>query len=365
MFRSNRARMVFLVSVGTIAGFAISVPADDGPVIPPPPAAQEPATTKNTTTPKPADKNVPQTSKTGPNSSSQPIAPGTVIAPLKSDSQNIPPAPPSGPSGLEGLRQFMAPDGSFVLPGGVGRIQPGDDTIGIQINTPEGPFQINVPRRHRGAQGVDEPNGPQGIRSGRASRELAITSRIFRARNYPAALRRVNRYLERDPGDQDLLQMRSLTNFALGDYAAAYGDALTALDGEVWDWATLRSLYRSADEYTVHYRALEDYVSANPNRAQAAFLFAYHNLMLGNNDAARREFGHVAAIDPANETARRLSSGARPPRSGHPTPATSLGGSKTPAVNGQPLPPPQGAAGGGPGVDLGQPGQLAPDNKQK
>ena len=126
--------------------------------------------------------------------------------------------------------------------------------------------------------------------------------------------------------------MRSLTNFALADYAAAYRDALAALaDGDVWDWTTVRSLYRSAGEYTAQYRALEDYVSANPNAARTAFLFAYHNLMLGNNEAARREFGHVAAIDPANEAARRLSTGERPPQPGHADSGNSAGSrSKTP-----------------------------------
>jgi hypothetical protein len=365
MFRSNIARLVFLLSVGTIASFAVSVPAEDGPALTPPPAAQEPALGPAAPL-KPAKKTSPKTLQAAPNSPTptQPIAPGTVIAPSKSDSQNIPPAPPASSSRLEGLRQFMAPDGSFVLPGGVGAIKPGDDSIGIQINTPDGPLQFAVPRRQRAAQGADD-QGPAGesrpgAGSGRASREFAIASRIFRTRNYPAALRRVNRYLERDPGDPDLLQMRAMTNFALSDYAAAYRDAVTAVaDGDVWDWSTVRSLYRSADEYTAQYRALEDYVSANPNAARAAFLFAYHNLMLGNNAAARREFGHVAVIDPANEAARRMSTGERPPQPGHPTPATPPAASKTP------LPVPQGTNGGGPGVDLGEPSSLAPANKPK
>jgi hypothetical protein len=166
--------------------------------------------------------------------------------------------------------------------------------------------------------------------------------------------------LERDPGDADLLQMRAMTNFALGDYAAAYRDAMTAVaDGDVWDWSTVRSLYRSADEYTSQYRALEDFASANPNAARPAFLFAYHNLMLGNNDAARREFGHVAAIDPANDTARRFLSGERSPQPGRPTPGSPPTASKTP------LPVPQGTTGGGPGVDLGEPSTPAPANKPK
>ena len=138
----------------------------------------------------------------------------------------------------------------------------------------------------------------------RASREFTITSRIFRTRNYPAALRRVTRYLERDPGDADLLQMRAMTNLRWATtrrpIATQWPHSLTEMSG------TGRPSDRCIDRPTKTWPIphLEDYVSANPNAARPAFLFAYHNLMLGNNEAARREFGHVAAIDPANEAAR-------------------------------------------------------------
>ena len=70
MFRSNIARLVFLLSVGTIASFAISVPAEDGPALTPPsapPAAQEPDLGPAAPL-KPAQKTSPKTSQTAPNS---------------------------------------------------------------------------------------------------------------------------------------------------------------------------------------------------------------------------------------------------------------------------------------------------------
>jgi hypothetical protein len=372
MFRSNIVRTVFLVGIGMIAGLPLSAPAaDGGPAIPAPsdqPAASQPAPSKQ----KPGVKSAAKSSKAVPSAPAQSIPPGTVIAPVDSEPEPASPPPGNSPA-IPGLNQFLRPDGGFDLPGGVGIIRPEPDHIGIQINTPDGPFEFNVPRRRRAAQGADEAPGPDGeaplpggragVNSGRAGREFTIASRLFRARNYAATLRRVSRYLQRDPGDRDLLQLRSLTNFSLADYPAAYRDALAALaDGDFWDWTTLRSLYRSSGEYTAQYRALEDYVTSNPKAAEPAFLFAYHNLMLGNQEAARREFGHVAAIDPANEAARRLATGERPPQPRSQTSRAPGAGMKTAPVPNGPQAPPQGAPSGGPSVDLGQPAPLGPQD---
>jgi hypothetical protein len=366
MFRWTTLGTVLLVSLAAIASLPLSAPAADGSPASPPspaqPAASHPAPGKAATskaaTSKPAAK---------PGAATSSKSSGTVIAPLDSNPEPASPTSPA-PTTIPGLGDFLRPEG-FVLPGGVGSIQRAPDHIGIQINTPDGLLEINIPRRQRTAEGVDEPPAPgsegeaplpggrTGINSGRSSREFASAARLFRARNYPVALRRVSRYLERDPGDRDLLQLRSLVNFSLSDYPAAYRDAVAALnDGDVWDWPTLRSLYRSADEYTTQYRALEEFVASNPNSAEPAFLFAYHNLMLGNHDAARREFGRVAALDATNETARRLAKGERPPQ-----PLRSTSRPPKTAAPGPALPP-QGGTDSGPGVELGQPAPLgAPD----
>jgi hypothetical protein len=301
----------------------------------------------------------------------------------------------------------MTPNG-IALPGGVGFIRPGAETVGVQINTPQGPIEFTVPRRHRAARGGTQesvapqgttdapmfgqpgkaapPTGPQASVTGppiendrglpsdatapntgrpsRGSREFAHDSRLFHARNYPLVLRRLDRALARDPGDRDLLQLRSLTHLVQGDFKSAYADAMLVLvQDDVWDWSTLRSLYHSADEYTSMYRALEDRVIANPNALDLRVLLAYHNLVLGHRDAARRHFERVLALDPSNEVARRMVVAEQPPQPrAEPGPVTStpraqtlmpIPARKRPASNSE-------SSSGGVSIDLGQPSPAVP-----
>jgi hypothetical protein len=379
MFRTTTAIAVFVIIAAICVPAPVARAGDDGPTIPPPPApAVDQAPSKPAQSPAPKTKPKPSKAAAArsPNGTRAPNSTrGSVIAPVEGPDETRDDSPP-GPAArreIPGLQQFRQPDGTFALPGGVGIIDPKEDHVGVQINTPAGVFQINVPRRQReagpdGPPSADGPGplGPDGpdLTAVRASREFAIASRTFSARNYSAALRRLNRYLERDGGDHELLQLRSLTNFMLNDYKAAYRDALavTAIGG-VWDWPTLSSLYPSVDEYSAQFHALGKHVSANPSASQATFLLAYHNLMLGHSDVARREFARVAEIDPSNETARRLAAGQRTPQSG-PTPANSDAGS--PPSGGAPVPqgPPQAKPSGGPAVDLGQPAPLATQKTQ-
>src|SRR6202453_4149743 len=127
---------------------------------------------------------------------------------------------------IPGLGGLMTPNG-IALPGGVGFIRPGADSVGVQINTPDGPIEFTVPRRHRksrrddpptpeattdaplfGQPGTpapapqasvsgpslekdrrlpDESSAPDNGRPTRGSREFAHASRLFHARNYAAA----------------------------------------------------------------------------------------------------------------------------------------------------------------------------------
>ncbi len=309
---------------------------------------------------------------------------------------------------IPGLGNLMTPNG-IALPGGVGFIKPGADSVGVQINTPDGPIEFTVPRRHRNArrqQQVDPPapgsdtdaplygqtspaptpavpkasySAPPVDRERRApgettlpdagngrpsrsSREFAHDSRLFHARNYSLVLRRVSRALARDPEDRDLLQLRSLTQLALGDFKAAAADAMLVLaQDEVWDWATLRSLYRSADEYTSLYRSLEDRVIAKPNAVDLRVLLAYHNMMLGHQDAARRHFERVAALDPSNEIARRMIAAEQPPQPRAeatrmpPSPQSTSAPQALMPIPARRRPGSGAPPSGSPGIDLGQP----------
>jgi hypothetical protein len=379
---------------GTLAllGFSISALADQPAPLPSTSLGQSAPIPKSKTTKPTAPPTGTTPTPTAPTLPQPAPAPG--LAP-----ESVPPAPGPAVPGLGGL---MTPNG-IALPGGVGFIRPGADTVGVQINTPDGPIEFTVPRRRRGARNVQEPptpeattdaplfgqpgkpappagpqasvpgapiendrtlpgelNPPGAGRANRGAREFAHDSKLFHARNYPLVLRRLDRALVREPGDRDLLQLRSLTHLALSDYKSAYADALLVLaQDDVWDWSTLRSLYHSADEYTAMYRALEDRVIATPNAIDLRVLLAYQNLMLGHRHAAHRHFERILAIDPSNEVARRFVVAELPPQprdSGQssPSPRTS-GPALTPIPARKRSPASSAPAIGGPSIDLGQP----------
>ncbi|HXY35046.1 MAG TPA: hypothetical protein VEI07_12525, partial [Planctomycetaceae bacterium] len=56
-----------------------------------------------------------------------------------------PTVPPAPAPALPGLGALMTPNG-IALPGGVGFIRPGAESVGVQINTPDGVIEFTVPR---------------------------------------------------------------------------------------------------------------------------------------------------------------------------------------------------------------------------
>ncbi len=366
-----------------------------GQPAPPPAAGSKPtkraATVPAAPTPAPSNPN-----PANPNPSNS----GPALPAPEQPALGDPNSPQSAVPAIPGLGNLMTPNG-IALPGGVGYIRPGADSVGVQINTPTGPMEFTVPRRHRRSRRDESPTpqattdaplfgqagtpapAPQASVSGpssdndrqvpgeastpdtgrptRGSREFAHASRLFHARNYPATLRRLDRALARDPGDHDLLQLRSLTQLVMGDFKTAYSDAALVLaQDDVWDWSTLRSLYHSADEYTALYRSLEDRVIANPNAIDLRLLLGYHNLVLGHRDAASRHFERALALDPSNEVARRMVIAEQPPQ---PRTEPVLVPSRTPGPaplvpvprRARPSSTPAPGTGGPVSIDLGQP----------
>jgi len=396
MFRWTVPSRRAIAGTFALLGCSISAFADQ----PAPGSAPLPSTSLGQSAPVPKSKTTKPTAPTAGTAPVQTPTPQLQPAPAASQApESVPPAPAPA---LPGLGRLMTPNG-IAIPGGVGFIRPGADAVGVQINTPDGPIEFTVPRRRRGARNVQEPptpeattdaplfgqpgkpapsagpqasvpgapiendrnlpaesNLPSAGRPNRGTREFAHASRLFHARNFPLVLRRLDRALIREPGDRDLLQLRSLTHLALGDYKSAYADAIVVLaQDDVWDWSTLRSLYHSADEYTASYRALEDRVMANPNAIDLRVLLANHNLMLGHRDAARRHFERVLALDPSNEVARRFVVAEQPPLPRDSTQMSPSPRTAVPALT--PIParrrPSAGSASGsgGPSIDLGQP----------
>lgn len=129
----------------------------------------------------------------------------------------------------------------------------------------------------------------------------------FQAGQYAESLGKFNEALQQLPGDPVLHEMRALALFAVGQFqqaAAALNSLLAVAPG--MDWTTLVSLYGDLDDYTAQLRALEAYVSDNPENAAASFVLAYHYLVMGHNEQAIEMLQRVVRLQPRDTTAQRL-----------------------------------------------------------
>jgi tetratricopeptide (TPR) repeat protein len=129
----------------------------------------------------------------------------------------------------------------------------------------------------------------------------------FRDGNYHAALSSFTEALKDRPRDPVVHEVRSLTQFALGDFqsaAAGLNSLLASAPG--MDWTTMSGLYGNPDDYTRHLRRLEEFASANPDDAAAHFVLAYHYLVLGSKDAAIDALKTVVELQPRDVTAQRM-----------------------------------------------------------
>lgn len=110
-------------------------------------------------------------------------------------------------------------------------------------------------------------------------------TRIQQPRSYPSS--RVS---------NDLLQQQSLTNFKRGDFEAAAADAFDALKvADAWNWPTLLANFSDRDEYVRHYRGLQQQAAKTPT-ANALFLLAYHERMLGHAEELAEALGRSTAL---------------------------------------------------------------------
>jgi hypothetical protein len=86
--------------------------------------------------------------------------------------------------------------------------------------------------------------------------------------------------------------------------------------GSGWDWPTIRSLYADPATYTEQFRALETYVHNNPDNAAAAFLLAYHDLVIGQPGAAIKQLEKAVNLQPKDTLSARLLTALREQGSG-------------------------------------------------
>lgn len=157
------------------------------------------------------------------------------------------------------------------------------------------------------AQTAEQPQDlpPGATQAGMTSFDEARTA--FYGGEYDKALQAVNKTLEQMPKDAVVHEFRSLVLFALGQYqeSAATIHAVLAV-GPGWDWTTMSGLYASVDVYTKQLRALEAYVKANPQRADARLLLAYHYMTANHADAAAAQLREVVKLQPDDAVAAEL-----------------------------------------------------------
>ena len=92
-----------------------------------------------------------------------------------------------------------------------------------------------------------------------------------------------------------------------GDFRGANLEAHAALAlGPPADWATLYAYYGDLPTYTKQMDALIKYLGDHVNAADARFVLAYHDVMLGHPDEAKGELAQVVKLVPQDKLAAQL-----------------------------------------------------------
>jgi tetratricopeptide (TPR) repeat protein len=173
-----------------------------------------------------------------------------------------------------------------------------------------------------GTAATEVPLTPE-VQEGRTRMENAREA--FRQGDYAGAAREIDLAINALPRDAVLHEFRALIFFATRDFQQAAGTLYAVLSaGPGWDWTTLSGMYASAEAYTEQLRALEGYVKTNPSAAQARFVLAYHYLVCGYPEAARKQYEDVLKLQPKDELSAQLfklvGGGPSDQQADHPTP---------------------------------------------
>ncbi|MFN0020926.1 MAG: tetratricopeptide repeat protein [Pirellulaceae bacterium] len=156
----------------------------------------------------------------------------------------------------------------------------------------------------------------------------------FKSGDYKAALASFDGALRKLPNDPVVHEVRALTLFALGDYktaAAALNSFLSSAPG--MDWTTMSGLYGNADDYSAQLRKLEEHCRANQKDSGAAFVLAYHYLVLGSKDSAISALKAVVKNQPKDFTAKRMLDALVPPEQPSPAPEKTVPSSDAPQTD--------------------------------
>jgi len=142
------------------------------------------------------------------------------------------------------------------------------------------------------------------------SQFLTSAREAFRAGQYSDALRLATHAAVEVQQNAKPHELMSLALLALKDYRGANVEAHAALSlGPASDWPTLYRYYGDAAAYTKQLDALVDYIRTHQDAADARFVLAYHDLMMGHRDSAKVELEKVLGKVPQDQVAAKLLKG--------------------------------------------------------
>jgi tetratricopeptide (TPR) repeat protein len=144
----------------------------------------------------------------------------------------------------------------------------------------------------------------------------------FKAGDYAKAIQIDQQALAQTPNDATLHEFLALAYFAQGKYPEAAPPLYAVLSVRPgWDWTTLSGMYPDVDTYTRELRALEAYVTANPDSAQGHFVLGYQYLAQGHDPNAIAQLKEVVRLQPGDAVSAQIIAAFQPSGGNPPPPA--------------------------------------------
>ncbi len=157
----------------------------------------------------------------------------------------------------------------------------------------------------------------------------------FKAGDYAQAVQLDQQAIAQTPNDATMHEFLALAYFAQGKYEQAATPLYAVLSARPgWDWTTLSGMYPDVDTYSRQLRALESYVTANPDSAQGHFVLGYQYLAQGHDPNAIAQLKEVVRIQPGDTVSAQIIA-AFQPSGGSPPPPADASPPDAPAVEGR------------------------------
>ncbi|HQU43968.1 MAG TPA: tetratricopeptide repeat protein [Pirellulales bacterium] len=205
-----------------------------------------------------------------------------------------------------------------------------DDPTAASIAFDNSQESMGVP-----AAGSGPPVGP-------ASSDVLFDAALvlFKSGRYEAAIDRLNRVLDRQPGEGRALLLLVQTYFALSKYEASTEALAAALaTAPEFEWGEFvrdyAKYFASPLRFAMHLRSLERFVELHPERFEGHLLLAYQYGSLGKTDRAVAELALVKANVEADKLRRHFAAAGEAPA---PAPDDELEDGPRPAAD---APPPK------------------------